>query len=47
MFSPTTVETPYTEEAHDKYLMSKSLISRLAGLEKNGTAASLGGSGLK
>jgi hypothetical protein len=26
--------TPHTEEAHERYLMSKSLISRLAGREK-------------
>jgi hypothetical protein len=26
--------TPHTKEAHKKYLMSKSLISRLAGQEK-------------
>jgi hypothetical protein len=39
--------TPHTKEAHERCLMSKSLISRLAGREKNGAAASLGGSGLK
>jgi hypothetical protein len=42
--------TLHTKEAHKSYLMSRSLISRLAGREKekkNGTAASLGGSGLK
>jgi hypothetical protein len=26
--------TPHTKEAHERYLMSKSLISRLAGQEK-------------
>jgi hypothetical protein len=39
--------TSHTKEAHERYFMSKSLISRLAGQEKNGTAASLGRSGLK
>jgi hypothetical protein len=39
--------TLHTKEAHERYLMSKNLISRLAGQEKNGTADSLGGSGLK
>jgi hypothetical protein len=38
---------PCTKEAHERYLMSKSLISRLAGQGKNGAVASLGGSGLK
>jgi hypothetical protein len=42
--------TSHTKEAHESYLMSKSLISRVAGQEKekkNGAAAFLGGSGLK
>jgi hypothetical protein len=39
--------TLHTKEAHERYLMSKSLISRLVGREKNGTASSLGRSGLK
>jgi hypothetical protein len=39
--------TLHTKEAHERYLMSKSLISRLAGPRKNGTAVSLGRSGLK
>jgi hypothetical protein len=34
--------TPHTKEAHKRYLKSKSLISRLTGQEKNGSAASLG-----
>jgi hypothetical protein len=41
---------PHTKEAHERFLMSRSLISRLAGKEKekkNGAAASLGESGLK
>jgi hypothetical protein len=42
--------TSHTKEADESYLMSKSLISRVAGQEKekkNGAAAFLGGSGLK
>jgi hypothetical protein len=42
--------TSHTKEAHESYLMSKSLISRVAGQEKekkNGAEASLGWSGLK
>jgi hypothetical protein len=42
--------TSHTKEAHESYIMSKSLISRLAGREKekkNSAAVFLGGSGLK
>jgi hypothetical protein len=42
--------TLHTKEAHESYLMSKSLISRVAGQEKekkNAAAAFLSGSGLK
>jgi hypothetical protein len=44
------LHTSHTKEVHESYLMSKSLISRVAGREKekkNGAAAFLGGSGLK
>jgi hypothetical protein len=39
--------TPHTKEAYERYLMSKSLINKLAGQGKSGAATSLYGSDLK